>query len=130
MFAKIPYKIAYKIAVPEKLAVASEVATLDLLRRTRVPVPKVLAYCADHTNSVGAEYILFGKPEGRLLSETWFPMTNETRSEVVKQIVAEERKFLSTPFPSSGSGSLYYRRLEGDSILYTSSCTFGHHPST
>lgn len=103
-------KIPYRITVPEKLAVASEVATLDLLRRTGVPVPKVLAYCADHTNSVGAEYILFEKLEGRPLSETWLSMTNGTRAEVMKQIVAEESKFLSIPFPSSGSGSLYYRR--------------------
>ncbi|ODM17465.1 hypothetical protein SI65_07140 [Aspergillus cristatus] len=107
-------KIPYKIAVPRRLAVASEVATLDLLRRTGVPVPKVLAYCADRTNSVGAEYILFEKPEGRPLSETWLSMKNEMRAEVMKQIAAAESKFLDIPFPSNGCGSLYYCRDLGE----------------
>ncbi|PYI06349.1 phosphotransferase family protein [Aspergillus sclerotiicarbonarius CBS 121057] len=101
-------RIPYKITVPKRLAVASEVATLDVLRRNGVPVPKVLGYSVDHTNPVGAEYILLEKLEGQPLSQIWFSMDNKARVKIMKQIVAAENKFMHIPIPASGS--LYYRR--------------------
>ncbi|RAK99051.1 aminoglycoside phosphotransferase family protein [Aspergillus ibericus CBS 121593] len=101
-------RIPYKVTVPKRLAVASEVATLDVLRRNGVPVPKVVGYSVDQTNSVGAEYILLEKLEGQPLSQVWFTMDNKARVKIMKQIVAAENKFMHIPIPASGS--LYYRR--------------------
>ncbi|KAJ5925234.1 hypothetical protein N7454_007873 [Penicillium verhagenii] len=84
--------------VPKYYAVASEAATLILLRAYGVPVPKV--------NAVGTEYILLEQLEGTLLSEQWFFMDTKTRVKIMRQIVDVERRFMSIYFPVSGS--LYY----------------------
>ena len=104
MVARIPYRAT----VPKRLAVASEVATLDILRRNGIPVPTVLGYSANHANPIGAEYILLEKLEGQPLSQVWFSMDNKARVKTMKQIVAAEKKFMHIAIPASGS--LYYRR--------------------
>ncbi|PWY95459.1 phosphotransferase family protein [Aspergillus sclerotioniger CBS 115572] len=101
-------RIPYRITVLKRLAVASEVATLDVLRRNGVPVPRVLGYSVDHANPVGAEYILLEKLEGQPLGQVWFSMDNKARVKIMKQIVAAENKFMHIAIPASGS--LYYRR--------------------
>lgn len=53
-FARLPYKTA----VQKHHAMASEAATLALLRAHGVPVPTDLAYSPDQTNAAGTEYIL------------------------------------------------------------------------
>jgi aminoglycoside phosphotransferase (APT) family kinase protein len=105
-------RLPYKTTVPKHHAVASEAATLALLRAQGVPVPKVLAYSPDQTNAVGTEYILLEKLEGTPLSDQWFSMDTKTRVKIMRQIVDVERRFMSIHFPASGS--LYYRRdLDG-----------------
>ena len=42
--ASILARLPYPLTVPRRLAVASEVATLDLLRAKGISVPQVLAY--------------------------------------------------------------------------------------
>lgn len=101
-------KIPYTTTVPKRLTTASEVATLDLLRCNGLPVPKVLDYSADHTNPVGAEYIVLEKLEGKPLGEIWYSMKTKLWPGIMKQIVALESKFMNIPIPASGS--LYYRR--------------------
>ncbi|OOF97131.1 hypothetical protein ASPCADRAFT_3749 [Aspergillus carbonarius ITEM 5010] len=101
-------RIPYRATVPKRLAVASEVATLDILRRNGIPVPTVLGYSANHANPIGAEYILLEKLEGQPLSQVWFSMDNKARVKAMKQIVAAEKKFMHIAIPASGS--LYYRR--------------------
>ncbi|KAJ5123986.1 uncharacterized protein N7515_007811 [Penicillium bovifimosum] len=105
-------RLPYKTTVPKHHAVASEAATLALLRAHGVPVPKVLAYSPDQTNAVGTEYILLERLEGTPLSDQWFSMDTKTRVKVMRQIVDLERRFMSIHFPASGS--LYHRRdLDG-----------------
>ncbi|CAG8125467.1 unnamed protein product [Penicillium salamii] len=101
-------RLPYKTTVPKHYSVASEAAILALLRAHGVPVPEVLAYSADQTNSVGTEYILLERLEGTPLSDQWFSMDTKTRVKVVRQIVDLERQFMSINFPASGS--LYHRR--------------------
>ncbi|PYI17581.1 kinase-like protein [Aspergillus violaceofuscus CBS 115571] len=101
-------RLPYKTTVPKHYAVASEAATLALLRAHGVPVPKVLAYSPDQTNAVGAEYILLERLEGTPLSNQWFSMDTKTRVKIMRQIVDVERRFMSIRFPASGS--LYHRR--------------------
>ncbi|KGO64142.1 Aminoglycoside phosphotransferase [Penicillium italicum] len=105
-------RLPYKTTVPKHYAVASEAATLALLRAHGVPVPKVLAYSPDQTNAVGTEYILLERLEGTPLSDQWFSMDTKTRVKVMRQIVDIERLFMSIHLPASGS--LYHRRdLDG-----------------
>lgn len=54
-------RLPYKTTVPKHHAVASEAATLALLRAHGLPVPRVLGYSPDQTNAVGTEYMLLGK---------------------------------------------------------------------
>ncbi|PYH82672.1 kinase-like protein [Aspergillus uvarum CBS 121591] len=103
VLARLPYKTTF----PKHYAVASEAATLALLRAHGVPVPKVLAYSPDQTNAVGAEYILLERLEGTPLSNQWFSMDTKTRVKTMRQIVDVERRFMSIRFPASGS--LYHR---------------------
>jgi hypothetical protein len=106
-------RLPYSTTVPKCHAVASEVATLDLLRSCGVPVPKVLAYSPDRANPVGAEYTLLEKIEGTPLSNQWFSMDNKTRVKIMRQIIDIEKRFMSIEFPANGS--LYYRRDLGNS---------------
>lgn len=112
---EVVVRLPYSITVPKHLATASEAATLDLLRHNGVPVPKVLAYSADESNPVGAEYIILEKLDGIPLSEQWFSMDNKSRAKIMKQIVEVEKKFMMIPFPASGS--LFYRKDLGESQL-------------
>lgn len=108
-------RLPYSTTVPKHYAVASEAATLDLLRSHGIPVPKVLAYSPDRTNPVGAEYTLLEKIEGTPLSNQWFSMDNKTRVKIMRQIIDAEKRFMSIKPPANGS--LYYRRDIGDSQL-------------
>ncbi|PWY71413.1 hypothetical protein BO83DRAFT_447084 [Aspergillus eucalypticola CBS 122712] len=54
---------------PRQLAIASEVATLALLRAHGLPVPRVYAYSTDAKNPVGSEYIIMEKLPGRPLAD-------------------------------------------------------------
>lgn len=101
-------RIPYKTTVLKHHAVASEAATLALLRAHGVPVPKVLTYSPDRTNAVGTEYILLERLEGTPLSDQWFSMDTKTRVKIIRQIVDIERQFMSINFPASGS--LFHRR--------------------
>lgn len=101
-------RLPYKTTVPKHYAVASEAATLALLRANGVPVPEVLAYSPHQTNAVGTEYLLLEKLEGNPLSDQWFSMDTKTRVKIMRQIVDVERRFMSISFPASGS--LYHRR--------------------
>lgn len=101
-------RLPYKSTVPKHYAVASEAATLTLLRAHGVPVPKVIAYSPDQTNAVGTEYILLERLEGTPLSDQWFSMDTKTRVKIMRQIVDVERRFMSIHFPASGS--LYHPR--------------------
>ncbi|KAL3493213.1 kinase-like protein [Aspergillus germanicus] len=100
-------RLPYKTTVPTRYVVASEAATLALLRAHGVPVPKVLTYSPDKTNAVGTEYIILEKLEGIPLSGQWFSMDRKTRVKLMKQIVDLESRFMSINFPASGS--LYHR---------------------
>jgi aminoglycoside phosphotransferase (APT) family kinase protein len=71
-------RLPYKTTVPKRYAVASEAATLTLLRAHGAPVPKVLTYFPDQTDAVGTEYIILEKFEGIPLSGRCFSMDTKT----------------------------------------------------
>lgn len=101
-------RLPYSTTVPASYAVVSEAATLALLRARGVPVPKVLGYSLDRTNPVGTEYTILEKIDGTPLSEQWFSMDNKTQVKIMRQIIDNEIRFMSSRFPASGS--LFFRR--------------------
>lgn len=99
-------RLPYPSTQPKRLAVASEVTTMDLVRSQGIPVPQIYGYSADENNLVGAEYILMEKVKGRLLGDIWFTMSERDRIKVLSGIVDIEAKLFALKFPASGS--LYY----------------------
>ncbi|EZF30847.1 hypothetical protein H109_04219 [Trichophyton interdigitale MR816] len=100
-------KIPYLLAVPQKLATESEVATLDFLRGKGIPVPKVYAWSSERENEVGTEYIIMEKAAGKPLTDRWFDITPKEMLKLVTSYVDIEKKLFSFPF--AAHGSLYYR---------------------
>ena len=63
----------------KRFAMASEVATLNLLRSNGIAVPKVLAYSIDSGNAVGSEYIVMEKILGKPIGDMWYELTEKQR---------------------------------------------------
>ncbi|KAK7048963.1 hypothetical protein R3P38DRAFT_3388160 [Favolaschia claudopus] len=100
-------RIPYPLLIPKAYAIASEVATMDLLRSRGVP------------NSQGlraqTEYILMEYMKGTDLSQIWSGLERDEIKSLVDQLVKLEHITMSI-----ASGSIYYTRdlmelaLEGD----------------
>nr|POE47122.1 altered inheritance of mitochondria protein 9, mitochondrial [Quercus suber] len=99
-------RLPYPSTQPKRLAVASEVATMDLARSHGVPVPKIYGYSTDPCNPVGAEYILMEKVRGQLLGDMWFTLSEKQRIKILSEIVDNEAKLFAIGFPAYGS--VYY----------------------
>ncbi|KZF25763.1 kinase subdomain-containing protein [Xylona heveae TC161] len=99
LIARLPYPSTQ----PKRLAVASEVATMDLIRSYGVPAPKIYGYSCDAHNPVGAEYILMEEAPGRLLGDIWFSLSEKDRIKILSEIVDNEAKLFKIDFPAYGS---------------------------
>lgn len=110
-------RIPYPIAGPRHYSTASEVATMDFLRRFHgLPVPQVFAYSStvDSQNPVGAEYIIMERVHGSSLASRWHSLSKGELVDVMKQVVGFEEKVFAIRFPRFGS--LYYKKdIEGSS---------------
>jgi hypothetical protein len=105
-------RMPYPSTLPRRLAVASEVATMDFVRAHGVPTPRILGY-AINENPVGSEYILMEKLPGRPIGDAWFDLSEPQRLQILHDIVKLESKLFNIPLPASGS--IYYARdLEPD----------------
>ncbi|TBU29340.1 protein kinase subdomain-containing protein PKL/CAK/Fmp29 [Dichomitus squalens] len=102
MVARIPYPAT----VPKDLAVASEAATMALLRSSGLPVPEVYGYSPVPDNAAETEYIFMEFVKGTTLSDVWFDLEEEEIVPVMRQVVEFESKMMSISFPAGGS--LYY----------------------
>ena len=74
---------------------------------TTIPVPKVLAWSADPSNPVGAEYIVMEKSPGIQLFEVWDNTTEADRLRLIKSLTQLEHQLAAIRFPAYGS--LYFR---------------------
>ncbi|RMZ68811.1 phosphotransferase enzyme family [Pyrenophora seminiperda CCB06] len=105
-------RMPYPSTLPRRLAVASEVATMDFVRAHGVPTPRILGYAIGE-NPVGSEYILMEKLPGRTIGDAWFDLSEQQRLQILHDIVKLESKLFSIQLPASGS--IYYARdLEPD----------------
>lgn len=102
-------KIPYRNAVPHQYLTASEVATMDFVRRQfEIPVPKVYAWSAEtEGNSVGTEYIVMEKAYGKRLGDIWWSLNPKQLLKVITQLVQYEDKLSQTAL--SSYGSIYFR---------------------
>ncbi len=103
------YVMHVALPVDPYYKIASEVATLFYLSRyTTIPVPRVIAYCADANNDLGFEWILMEKMRGEPLQIYVMndAMSTAKMEEMTKQVacwVDELRKLRFTAI-----GSLYF----------------------
>ncbi|RYO13723.1 hypothetical protein AA0121_g8373 [Alternaria tenuissima] len=103
-------KIPCTIAGPPKYTTASEVAVLRYL-------PKVLAWNADASNPVGAEYIITTKAPGVQLFKVWGDMDELDRIQVVRQLAEFEDEMTDIRFPASGSLYLRHSMAADDACI-------------
>ena len=101
-------RLPYPSTKPKRFAIASEVATLNLVRANCVPVPKVLYYSADADNPVGAEFMIMEKVPGRPIGEMWFDLSEHQRLKIISEVVQTEVKLSEIDLPAYGS--VYYER--------------------
>lgn len=102
MVARIPYPST----LPKYYAVASEVATMDLLRTSGLPIPKVYGYSPVSDNAAETEYIFMEFVRGTKLHDVWYDLDERELSSVLRQLVELEAKMMSLAFPAGGS--VYY----------------------
>ena len=102
MVARIPYPAT----VPKYFAVASEVATMALLRSFGLPIPDVYGYSPAPNNAAGTEYIFMEFVQGTNLSDIWFDLGEREIISISRQLAELESKMMSIAFPAGGS--LYY----------------------
>ena len=104
MVARIPYPVT----VPKYYAVASEVATMNFLRSSGLPIPEVYGYSPDSDNEAETEYIFMELLRGTNLADIWFELNEEEIISVSRQLAELESKMMAISFPAGGS--LYYAR--------------------
>jgi len=104
VIARLPYPVAF----PSRLAVASEVATLRLVKLYGVPVPNILDYSTTKENLAGVEYIIMDKAQGNELGVRWFSLPDLERAKLIGRLSKIEQILFSIPLPASGS--IFYRK--------------------
>ncbi|RMD44905.1 hypothetical protein DV735_g23, partial [Chaetothyriales sp. CBS 134920] len=93
-------RLPYPSTKPHQLAMASEAATLDLVRAAGVPAPKVLYYSTDAAqNPVGAEFMIMEKVPGRPIGDLWFDLTEDERLKIISELVQAEVKLSKIELP-------------------------------
>ncbi|KAL8820638.1 MAG: hypothetical protein Q9223_001182 [Gallowayella weberi] len=104
VIAKIPCHNAGR----RMYSTASEAAVLQYVNLyTTVPVPALLAWSADATNPVGAEYIIMEKAPSIQLFKVWDDLAPASRLQLIKSLTQLEQKLANVRFPAYGS--LYCR---------------------
>ena len=99
VIARLPYPSTY----PKHFTVASEVATINLLRSYGVPAPKILDYSTTSDNAVSSEYIIMEKVKGRDLGDIWYEISEKERLKILSQVGKLESVLFSIPLPTYGS---------------------------
>ncbi|KAL4945557.1 hypothetical protein BDV06DRAFT_184514 [Aspergillus oleicola] len=96
-------KIPCRIAGPEHLTTAAEVATYKYLeKRTSIPVPSVLSWSSRDVGPVGAEFIVMEKAPGIQLFEEWGNMQEIEKLELIQTLTQLEAQLSSLSFPAYG----------------------------
>lgn len=106
--SRLVARIPYVGTAPRQLAVASEAATMSFLRSQGLPVPQIYGYSTSADNAAQTEYIIMEYSPGTNLSDSWFDMNEQHRSNFITSLVALEARLLNIRLPASGS--IYFLR--------------------
>ena len=104
MVARFPYSVT----TPKYFAVASEVATMALLRSSGLSIPEVYGYSPVPDNAAETEYVFMEFVEGTNSSDIWFGLGEGDIVSISRQLAKLESKTMSIVFPAGGS--LYYTK--------------------
>ena len=96
-------RMPYPSTQPDRLTVASEVGTLDLIRSFGIPVPHVYGYSNKPDNPVGSEYVIMEKAKGTPLADVWFDLNERQQKKITWEIVNLEAKLFQIELPAYGS---------------------------
>ncbi|KAH6888887.1 hypothetical protein BKA70DRAFT_1541424 [Coprinopsis sp. MPI-PUGE-AT-0042] len=102
MVARVPYPMT----VPKYYAVASEVATMEYLRLSGLPIPEIYGYSPGEDNAAGIPYIFMECVQGRSFKDS--TVNNEGVADVIPQVTQLEGKITALSFPAGGS--LYFAK--------------------
>lgn len=105
---QIVARLPYPSTLPKRYAVASEVATMDLIRFYGLPVPRIFSYSTTSNNPVGSEYIIMEKAVGKEVGHTWYDLSVKERKSITLEVARLEGVLFSIPLPAFGS--VYYKR--------------------
>ena len=101
MVARIPYPAT----VPKYYAVATSLATIELLRSSGLPVPQVYGYSPASANAAKTEYIFMEFIRGTKLSDVWLELGESGFISILRQLAQPESQMMSISFPAGGSPS-------------------------
>ena len=76
---------------PKYYAVASEVAIMDFLRSSGLPIPKVYGYSPEPDNAAGTEYIFMEFVRGTKLNDVWFDLGEWEVISVVRRLISSQK---------------------------------------
>ncbi|KDR68627.1 hypothetical protein GALMADRAFT_215767 [Galerina marginata CBS 339.88] len=102
MVARIPYPVPF----PKYYAVASELATMDFLRSSGLPVPQVYGYSPTSDNAANTEFIFMGYIRGAELGDVCLELEESDIVSILRQLVQLEFRVMSISVPVGES--LYY----------------------
>lgn len=106
--SRVIARLPYSATVPKRYTIASEVATMEFVRRHGIPVPKVFRYSTSSDNDVGTEYIIMEKLLGQPAGDVWYSMTDDQRIHLIREVVQLEARLFAIKLPAYGS--IYYEK--------------------
>lgn len=77
--------------------------------KTSIPIPKILDWCDDASNSIGTEYIIMKHADGVQLHQMWPKMAGEQKIMCIKGIYQKMKEIANVEFPAYGS--LYHNNM-------------------
>lgn len=101
-------RLPYPSTIPKRYAVASEVATMDLVRTYGLPVPQIYDYAITADNLVASEYIIMEKVQGKEIGHSWYDLSVQEKKSVTLDVAKLEALLFAIPLPASGS--VYYKK--------------------
>ncbi len=115
-------RLPFALAGPSRMTTQSEVATVrygkfvfsrtalllingsDIVQaKTSIPIPRILDWCDDASNSIGTEYIIMEYADGVQLQQMWPNMAGDQKIRCIKAIYQKIKEIANVEFPAYGS---------------------------
>lgn len=101
---RIVARLPFAVAGPARLSTSSEVATIKYLQaKTSIPIPKILDWSDDASNTIGSEYIIMEHAPGVCLHQKWHTMEVSEQLRCICAIYKKLKEVANLSFPAYGS---------------------------